>query len=933
MSFLKKNNIYNPLLIKIYNVRKYKGYKFLKECDLETLVNLIETNKKGYHELLLSINKIKFVMDIDDKDNECAPPINEIMSDLCIFLNNKEIDITIKDVKLTKNISKPSYHLTIPKLNATSGKLKFLMIEFKKTYPNYSKYIDVSIYVKSKLFRLPNQLKNNVDGTQHILINDSKITDFIINYIDEDSINIDDKITEVEEIKEKKKKYKKYDTVIKDKLDNNNVYIFTEEYAKELLDNLPTEFLDDFNLWLKISTILKYHGLKKLWDEWSSANPIKYDKIENDIIYDNISSQCDINYIILILNNKGHKYEKIKKYKKIDDDYKNKNTIEINYKYFDIDIDKIIKYQDIIIKASCGTGKTTYVSKLTERLKKDNQELKIMTIITHKSLINQHHDSFTKNKIELLNYSKDKDLINNDFTICINSLCKIKDISDEELSKYIIFIDEIDSFISNLVNNSTLTELSNIMELLLRIIDNSYKCIYASAHVKSNLEYLLNKKKTSVFIINNFKNFKNTKAFEIKEMANKIYKDCSSVLEDKNKIVLITSETDIEVENPSENFKNKIIMHTPKIIFGVNYSVDEAQDVYVYCGGNSIGVYQIFQQVCRTRNIRNVYYYFENKKNTLKYETLEETREIYKSRIKQNEILTSLCSVSIDRMKKTMIENEYFNLFCYEKYYNNIYRTDMKKYFELIMEDSGFEIIPDTRIEKKLEPILNKKLKNLIAVDEELLIAEYINGNKNIREKKEYKQIHERAKVLKIDEIQNIDIYKEILKTEKEMYLHQNLIRLFKTDKYINERLNKIYDTSLNVKVIDNVYNKITLLRKIEKDNNINMLDVDFCEDGDVVMDLETHKLLQYVFKTKKKKPENKRELKIFYVAMLKHLCGNFINSLKVDKIINKKRKKTTKYFLNIDKIKLSLKLDKYCNPERKNFNDIVNNYIQIFEK
>ena len=106
------------------------------------------------------------------------------------------------------------------------------------------------------------------------------------------------------------------------------------------------------------------------------------------------------------------------------------------------------------------------------------------------------------------------------------------------------------------------------------------------------------------------------------------------------------------------------------------------------------------------------------------------------------------------------------------------------------------------------------------------------------------------------------------------------------------------------------------------------MLDVDFCEDGDVVMDLETHKLLQYVFKTKKKKPENKRELKIFYVAMLKHLCGNFINSSKVDKIINKKRKIITKYFLNIDKIKLSFKLDKYCNPERKNFNDIVNNFI-----
>ena len=49
---------------------------------------------------------------------------------------------------------------------------------------------------------------------------------------------------------------------------------------------------------------------------------------------------------------------------------------------------------------------------------------------------------------------------------------------------------------------------------------------------------------------------------------------------------------------------------------------------------------------------------------------------------------------------------------------------------------------------------------------------------------------------------------------------------------------------------------------------------------------------------------------------MLKHLCNELIFTKIFDKIINGKRKIITKYHLNIERIKLSLELEKYSNPK-----------------
>ena len=126
------------------------------------------------------------------------------------------------------------------------------------------------------------------------------------------------------------------------------------------------------------------------------------------------------------------------------------------------------------------------------------------------------------------------------------------------------------------------------------------------------------------------------------------------------------------------------------------------------------------------------------------------------------------------------------------------------------------------------------------------------------------------------------------------------------------------------------VHNKISLIRKIEKENNIEKLDVNFSEEGEVVLSDSTYKLLKTVFSSKKPKPKNKHDLKKFYVSMIKHLSNDLITSKANNVMINGKLKKITKYTLNIKKIILSLKLDEYSNHERKNFNDIIKKFENI---
>ncbi len=59
----------------------------------------------------------------------------------------------------------------------------------------------------------------------------------------------------------------------------------------------------------------------------------------------------------------------------------------------------------------------------------------------------------------------------------------------------------------------------------------------------------------------------------------------------------------MSIGDASETFKNKFVFYSPSIITGVDFSIDQAQDVFLYIKGQSIDAQASYQQATRCRNI------------------------------------------------------------------------------------------------------------------------------------------------------------------------------------------------------------------------------------------------------------------------------------------------------------------------------------------
>jgi ribosome biogenesis GTPase A len=117
--------------------------------------------------------------------------------------------------------------------------------------------------------------------------------------------------------------------------------------------------------------------------------------------------------------------------------------------------------------------------------------------------------------VEPSNYCDDKGtnkyycwLKNDNIDICINSLLMLQKIPVEELKNYVVYIDEIASFIECLTHNKTLdTNINLIYKLLVKIIKHSKKLIVSDALINDGIFELLKHRNddTKLFLINEYK--------------------------------------------------------------------------------------------------------------------------------------------------------------------------------------------------------------------------------------------------------------------------------------------------------------------------------------------------------------------------------------------------------------------------------------------
>jgi phage/plasmid-associated DNA primase len=264
--YRQKQRIYNLKNYLVSNNENGKPDIEYIEDECKEICEILKNNK-GYHLRLKKEDDIVLFGDLDNYKKD----IEEFKKEIKIFFEEKyNLCINIeKDFLYTQNFSKDkdgkSFHYSIPKYYGKIYNIKKIMLEFKKKY-GYHREIDTSIY-SDKWWRLPYQLKENKENTEHRIIK-GEMQDFIVTYITEESINIDKIIIDNED-NDSILSDITTDNIIKDniflsKWDLNSV-INEEEYNNELKekgDLIDMKFINSYNDWTKIIWSLKSDNIK-----------------------------------------------------------------------------------------------------------------------------------------------------------------------------------------------------------------------------------------------------------------------------------------------------------------------------------------------------------------------------------------------------------------------------------------------------------------------------------------------------------------------------------------------------------------------------------------------------------------------------------------------------------------------------------------------
>ena len=752
----------------------------------------------------------------------------------------------------------------------------------------------------------------------------------------------------------------------------------TADNLERILKALNQERFKNYNEWLSLAAVVINEGLNLDIFDNISREFKNYNEVNNKKNYETIEKNKDRNIkaslfslIYYLKEDNPEEHQKIfEEFPFIEindnliitgDNVKNKVfnkpfLYDINendqeqFNYNDFQDNKII-----IIESTTGTGKTTATAEHIKKAFEDNHNLKFLSITPLKSLARQHFQSFNNINCQFYQDEKGENKEADELfkaralTICINSIIPFKYMKKEELNNYIVYIDEINSFLSYLSHSSTLdATIKEVYEALIKILKNCHKLILSDAHIKNNVKIFLdNKFKDTdqiIFIKNQFQKYKDIDAEHIndaeeflkimknkiirnefflcggdsKKEINKIYNECLEIArkDQKENFILITSDSNFKIYNANEQLKDKFVFYSPSVVYGVDFNnIETAQEVFILIKGRTISPSESFQQMARTRNIKRLYFHGNDINKEAPFYTLEETADYYKESIHLSQKLGVISSYFDINDDIQIIENGFFNLFIYNEFLKSAYKSNKIKHFKIMLENSGFNILEDNKDYKPYDKKLNKKMKE----DQEKITTEQINDyiNDIDKEKPEYSHIHKKAEILKLINNEDLEQFKEYLTDNEKLNKHFKIINYLKTKEERDKIFNRKTANTYKCKTADTVEIKYKLLEKLEEDYNINIKDgLINNNDKPIIFNPDLYKLIVYNFKTEKAQPKKYNEVINLYISMFKNTYGDIINT---EKLNTKENRNKTQYQLNYKSIHKELNLLYRRNPELKN--------------
>lgn len=732
--------------------------------------------------------------------------------------------------------------------------------------------------------------------------------------------------------------------------ENEDEYsIYTNNELIEMLNKLDKEYLNNYSKWLIITTILKTEDKFDIWNNWCKDGN-NYDYNNNVKIWNNINYKFNIDYINYIT--KTRPFNKYKIYKPITtyNNIKNKKDIDIIYLNKMKNKQEIFDFKNIVIKSCTGTGKTTFMSEEIKKMIDNNNKLRLITITPRETLSEQHIKSFEK--INMKSYKDVKAdepiniLLNNNYTVCYNSIYKLfRNFTDNDMSYMIIYLDEITSLLKYISHCDIIRDVKLLYNLFVRLIKNCHKLIMTDATI-NDLSFLLIDKyrvlEETIYINNNHKNqvdknvFKINDEYEfldiIKEHINNndyfLYaSDSKTIIKehfdnhniDNNKFRLFTQ--DIKHVINEDLFKDKFLYYSPSIQYGIDFNNEKPQDVFLYINGKSIESDDLMQMINRTRNIRNVYIFNNGKKqNYIKYHTLEECQDYFKSYVELDNNFNNMC-LDVDNENNIVInENVFFEIYTYNEFVKSIYQLDKYKYLIEILKNNGM-IINDN-----LEEKINMTKDDKEEYKNKSLEIQYCNFNKFLKNEIVNEQYSKRIEFLNLNlnNYDQIDKYKDYIIDNNKIDNHNNTISLLKDDVYINNKVIETKHKKNNIKSVDDIYHKINIFNCVVKKLNINKFVLDYDNDKDFTLEDNDFKLLIKQFKMRVKRPVNMYEFKKIHYKILNELCNDLC---KKQRIRNNKEREYI-YYVDEDILTNELELNsiKNINKYDLEYDYIINN-------
>ena len=629
------------------------------------------------------------------------------------------------------------------------------------------------------------------------------------------------------------------------------------------------------------------------------------------------------------------------------------------------------------IKSHLGSGKTTIIKKFI----KNNPNIKKILYFAPRILFARDiYNDLKEYDFKLYSKMKKTDYDNTErIVIQLESLWKIRKQNFD-----LIIVDEVESVLKQLTSKITNKNIVETYKNFQYLINNCKTIITADAFLSNNSINIINSIKQnaiSKIIVNNFNPYKR-KAYEIDGFDNLIEKAINQIKKNE-RIVFITmiknngdyaynqfklqfpnkkikyyygsmNEKDKTFDNINEEWKDvDILIYTPIITCGVNYSFESFHSLYLWISPNSCCIRDLFQSSLRVRKLINNDCYFAfnygvnrySKKCEIISKIFENSEgnilNIYKNLFEKQEYLIQL-GIAIPNLCKWGIEN--LSYFIYEDYISNNHIVETThEYLRLC----GYEIYPLEILPNPKNAENNKTCSFCPPYAEIDDINEYDatmfeRDIYNLNEEDKYKLIK-----YKFDNILNSKYYSEniinIYNSEKSKkddkmpyldfesvfsYFHNKIGQL---ENFINEVRNKkskidiinicennqhTYDLYLNTNIIqDDLNNKILNVFGVSKFMNLKYTTSDIMNNLDSISTIIQDAQKFYNFRKCRAEEKN-----IKYInACIKHVLSNTIGVDLQHKQIRKNKKRQYEYRVELNKPQKILldvidKIDKFNN-------------------